>query len=271
MEFSDPDNIILVGAGNMGSAILNGCLTNGINPKTIHIVEPNIETTKRLIKLGINIHSNYQSLPNSASIIIFAIKPQIMRSILPHYKQFMGMETVFLSIAAGCKIELFESFFKLSPDVRAMPNTPAAIGLGMTVACSNKHVTPKHEKLCKKLLDGIGSVAWISDESLMDAVTALSGSGPAYIFLLISKLTTAGVSAGLEPKFAALLASETVRGAGELAMRSGETADELLSNVISPGGTTAAALKILDGENGLGPLIEQTVLTAMERSKQLAE
>ena len=271
MDVSCSQKIILVGAGNMGSAILNGCLKNGINPKTVHIVEPNVETAKRLIRIGVNIHSDYQSLPKSATIIIFAIKPQIMRTTLPYYKPFMTKKTVSLSNAAGCKIELFERFFKHSPVVRAMPNTPATIGLGMTVACSNKHVTRNQEKLCQNLLDGIGTVEWISDESLMDAVTAISGSGPAYIFLLIIKLTAAGISAGLEPKFATLLASETVRGAGELAIRSDSSAEVLLSNVISPGGTTAAALKILDGQNGLGPLIEETVLAAIERSKQLAE
>lgn len=271
MEFSGSEKIILVGAGNMGLAILNGCLKTGINPKIIHIVEPNMKAVKRLTDKRVHIHSDYKSLPKSASIIIFAIKPQIMRSVLPYYRQYMGPKTVFLSIAAGCKIKLFESFFELSPIVRAMPNTPATIGLGMTVACSNKHITPAQQELCQNLLGGIGVVAWISDESLMDAVTALSGSGPAYIFLLISKLSAAGISAGLEPKFAHLLASQTVRGAGELAIRSEESTDELLSNVISPGGTTAAALTILDGQNGLGPLIEKTVLVAMERSKQLAE
>jgi len=262
--------LILAGGGKMGSVLLTGWLKSGVKAAEVHVVEPDGEAAGRLAALGVNVATEASELPQAAETVIFAVKPQIMNEVVPHYKRLASAETVFLSIAAGCKIALFESHLGAVPVVRAMPNTPAAIGLGMTVACANPKTSEGQKARCQGLLEAVGEVAWAAEESLMDPVTAVSGSGPAYVFLLIETLAAAGVEAGLAPDLAMRLARATVRGAGELASRSDDGPDQLRVNVTSPGGTTAAALDVLMGDDGLRPLMKRAVLAATERSKALA-
>ncbi len=254
----------------MGSALLAGWLESGAPADDIYVVEPDSNAGKRLAALGVNVGADTANLPKSAAIVIFAVKPQVMGAVVPHYASLAGADTVFLSIAAGCTIKLFESHLGARPVVRSMPNTPAAIGLGMTVACANGHVSEAQKAQCQMLLEAVGEVAWVSDEAEMDPITAVSGSGPAYVFLLIESLAAAGVEEGLAPDLAMRLARATVRGAGELASRSQDAPSQLRVNVTSPGGTTAAALDVLMAEEGLGHLLQRAVAAATRRSKELA-
>ena len=262
--------IVLAGGGKMGSALLTGWLKSGVKAAQVYVVEPEENAAQRLTALGVTVAAQASELPEAAETIMFAVKPQIMNDVVPDYRRLAGAETVFLSIAAGCKIALFESHLGAVPVVRAMPNTPAAIGLGMTVACANQETSDSQKARCQHLLEAVGEVAWAADEALMDPVTAVSGSGPAYVFLLIETLADAGVEAGLAPDLAMRLARATVRGAGELASHSEDAPDQLRVNVTSPGGTTAAALDILMSDDGLAPLMKRAVLAATERSKALA-
>jgi len=254
----------------MGGAMLAGWLESGVNPADIYVIEPEPEAAKRLFRLGVRVDTTPDALPSAAEIVIFAVKPQIMNEVVPHYRTLAGGETVFLSIAAGCRISLFEEHLGQVPVVRAMPNTPAAIGLSMTVACANGETGVSQKARCRQLLEAIGEVDWVDDEALMDSVTAVSGSGPAYVFLLIEALAAAGEAAGLAPALAMRLAGATVRGASELASRSEDRPAQLRVNVTSPGGTTAAALDVLMAEDGIGPLMKRAVLAASARSKALA-
>jgi pyrroline-5-carboxylate reductase len=262
--------IVLAGGGKMGGAMLAGWLESGIRATDIHVVEPQPEAAKHLAALGVNVSAAPDALPETAETVIFAVKPQVMNDVVPHYKSLAGGDTVFLSIAAGCKIALFEEHLGPVPVVRAMPNTPAAIGLGMTVACANSATGDGQRARCQTLLEAVGEVDWVADEALMDPVTAVSGSGPAYVFLLIETLAAAGVEAGLAPALALRLARATVRGAGELACRADTGPDQLRVNVTSPGGTTAAALEVLMAEDGLESLMKRAVAAASARSKELA-
>ena len=262
--------IVLAGGGKMGSALLTGWLESGVNASEIHVVEPESGAAKRLAALGVTVVAAAADLSGEAETVIFAVKPQIMNDVVPDYKRLASDETVFLSIAAGCRISLFETHLGAVPVVRAMPNTPAAIGLGMTVACANGQTNDRQKARCQNLLEAVGEVAWVTKEDLMDPVTAVSGSGPAYVFLLIETLAAAGVEAGLSADLAMRLARATVRGAGELASRSEDAPGQLRVNVTSPGGTTAAALDVLMAEDGLDGLMKRAVLAATARSKALA-
>jgi pyrroline-5-carboxylate reductase len=205
------------------------------------------------------------------AVVVLAVKPQSIDAVLPALAPSIGPKTVLLSIAAGRTLANLASLLpRGSAVVRAMPNTPAAIGQGMTVACANEAVSREQALLCGGLLEAVGEVIWIDDEDLMDAVTALSGSGPAYVFLLAECLAEAGVKAGVEPELAARLARATVSGAGELLRRSDLTAAELRQNVTSPNGTTAAALKVLMGKDGFAQLLKRAVKAAAKRSRELS-
>jgi pyrroline-5-carboxylate reductase len=203
--------------------------------------------------------------------VVFAVKPQILDSLLPAYRRWVRPETLFLSIAAGKTIDgIARHLGDEAAIIRCMPNTPAAIGRAITVACPNAHVGRGQRLLCEQLLAAIGDSAWVEDEALMDAVTAVSGSGPAYVFLLIEALAAAGARAGLPPELSLLLARATVAGAGELALVSSETPARLRENVTSPGGTTRAALDVLMAESGLPELLDRAVAAATARSRELA-
>ena len=204
--------------------------------------------------------------------VVLAVKPQMMNDAIRHYGRFAASGAVFLSIAAGKTLGYFARH--VGDDaavVRAMPNTPAAIGRGISVACPNARASAEQIALCDRLLAAVGEVGWVDDERLIDAVTGVSGSGPAYVFLLIECLAKAGVAAGLSEELAMRLARATVAGAGELARQSGEPASVLRQNVTSPNGTTLAALNVLMAADGLEPLMTKAVAAATQRSRELAE
>ncbi len=266
------NGLLLVGCGKMGGAMLAGWLDQGTDPASVVIVEPTEALRQPWAKRGINVVAAAADIPAgfAPDCVIFAVKPQQMVDVVPDYVRFRGPGTQFLSIAAGTTIRFFEGI--LGPDaavVRTMPNTPAAVGKGMLVACPNGPVTSAMRARADTLLAAVGAVAWIEDEALMDAVTAVSGSGPAYVFYMIECMTQAGIAAGLPAELAAQLASQTVYGAGALAHAAPEDPGTLRKNVTSPGGTTQAALEVLMADDGLAPLVRRAVDAAARRSREL--
>ncbi len=269
-----PLTLLLAGCGKMGSALLEGWLERGVRPQDVTIVDPNTEITDQLCRdHGVVTVSAPDEIAGDIvpDVVMLAVKPQTMDDVLPHYDRFGAMGAVFLSIAAGKAIGYFEEH--LGSDtaiIRAMPNTPAAVRRGITVACTNQNVSDSQRRSCDELLQAVGSVEWVTDEGLIDAVTALSGGGPAYVCLLVECLAQAGVDAGLPADLAMRLARETVSGSGELLHRSSEPAETLRKNVTSPGGTTAEALRVLMADNGWQPLITAAIAAATARSRELA-
>ena len=265
-----PGTLVLVGAGKMGSAMLEGWLARGLKTRQIVVVEPHpAKGVKALTKRGIKL--NPKGTPAQASAIVVAVKPQTAPEVLPHLPAYVGKGTLVLSIMAGRTMGFLEkSLPEHTAIVRAMPNTPAAIGRGISVAVANANVSARQRKQASDLLAAIGKVEWVKDEALMDAVTALSGSGPAYVFLLAEAMASAGIAAGLPPALATRLAQETVAGSGELLHRSTAGASTLRENVTSPGGTTAAALDVLMGPGGFEELLNRAILAATHRSRELA-
>jgi len=265
--------LLLVGAGKMGGALLTGWLDEGLNPETVFIQDPapSGEVAALAGEKNIHLNADVDALPGAPAVMVLAVKPQAMDDVLPALKPLMGEGTVVLSIAAGQTLASMERHLGAEAAiVRSMPNTPAAIGRGITVACANTHVSDAQKEHCDALLGAAGSVAWTQDEAVLDPVTAVSGSGPAYVFLLAECLEEAGIEAGLDPELARRLACETLSGAGELLRRSDLPAAELRKNVTSPGGTTAAALEILMGEDGLQKLMTRAVKAATKRSRELS-
>ena len=266
--------LLLVGCGKMGGAMLDGWLERGMAAQDVTIVEPNTDTAQDLTqRLGVNAVAAADALDAdfAPDVVVLAVKPQMMDAVLPDYARFAAGDTVFLSIAAGKTIAAFEAGLgERAAIVRAMPNTPAAVGRGMTVGCPNAHVTEAQAQACRELLSAVGDVEWLTDEDLMDAVTALSGSGPAYIFHMVEAMAHAGRMAGLQPEMAEKLARQTVAGAGELLHSSPLSAETLRENVTSPGGTTAAALDVLMADGGLKDLMADAIAAAAKRSKELA-
>jgi pyrroline-5-carboxylate reductase len=265
-----PGTLVLVGAGKMGSALLAGWLGLKLNPRKVIVIEP--QPSKGLAALkrrGIRINLSSKAI-GPAAVILLAVKPQTAPEVLPGLVPLVGAKTLVLSIMAGRTLKFLERGLPGAAIVRAMPNTPAAIGRGITVACPNARVTATQRMLAHNLLAATGAVEWVDDETLMDAVTAVSGSGPAYVFLLAETLAQAGVAAGLPAALSAKLARATVAGSGELLHRSELDAANLRANVTSPGGTTAAALEVLMGPGGLEPLMTKAVIAATRRSRDLA-
>jgi pyrroline-5-carboxylate reductase len=267
--------LLLAGAGNMGSAMLAGWLQEGLAPAQIIVQDPAppARAKELLSRHGLIARAAVSSLPDPPAVIMVAVKPQVMDEVFPGLAKLVGKSTVVLSIAAGRTIA---SFARHLPEgtavVRAMPNTPAAVGRGITVGVPNAHVTLQQRATCDALLHAIGEVSWIDDESLIDAVTAVSGSGPAYVFYLVECLADAAMKAGLPPELAQKLARSTVAGSGELLHRSDLSADVLRQNVTSPGGTTYAALQVLmAGDGGLSKLMREAVAAAARRSRELAK
>ncbi|MEE8249840.1 MAG: pyrroline-5-carboxylate reductase [Gammaproteobacteria bacterium] len=264
-------NILLVGCGNMGRALVKGWLTEGRGPKRIQVVDPDTEAASVARELGVKAVTNLSEVQLPVEVIVLAVKPQQLESVLPAYRDLVAAGTVVLSIAAGKPIEFYEHALGGEPAiVRGMPNTPAAICQGMTVLSASRAVTADQHALCQALMAAVGEVAWLEDEQLMDAVTAVSGSGPAYVFLFIECLTDAAVSAGLERNLARQLAEQTVAGAGAYALGSEQEADELRRRVTSPGGTTEAALEILMSQDAFPALLVQAVQAASKRARELA-
>jgi pyrroline-5-carboxylate reductase len=262
--------IVLAGAGKMGGAMLTGWLARGLDAKRVVVIEPYpSDELSALATTGVRLNPSPKDVGAVATLVV-ALKPQMFREAGATLQSFAGSSTLVVSIMAGTTIA---SIFGVCGGsvVRAMPNTPAAIGRGITVAMAANDVSADQRAVADALLRATGSVEWIDDESLMDAVTAVSGSGPAYIFLLAEELARAGVEAGLPQELATKLARETVAGAGELLHRSEASAATLRQNVTSPGGTTAAALEVLMGSDGMQSLLTRAVAAATRRSKELAK
>ncbi len=268
----EKQSILLVGAGRMGGALLNGWLASDIDADVVTVVEPAPAIGERRVSVvtaADELEEGY-----TASAVVFAVKPQVMNAVVPLYGRFVGPDSVVLSIAAGKTSAYIGSRIGAGAGaavVRAMPNTPAAIARGITVAFANDVVNAVQRDLCQRLLGAVGEVIWSEDESLLDAVTAVSGGGPAYVFLLIECLAHAGTEAGLPAETALRLARATVCGAGELARQSDDPPDVLRRNVTSPGGTTLAALNVLMADDGIAPVFVKAIAAATARSRELAE
>jgi pyrroline-5-carboxylate reductase len=264
------NTILLAGAGKMGGAMLAGWLARGLDPRSVAVIEPHpSDEIRALVTKGIRLNPTPNEIGGVATLVV-ALKPQMFREAGTMLKSFVGSSTLVVSIMAGTTIAALEEVCGGSV-VRAMPNTPAAIGRGITVAVAANNVSAAQRAVADALLRATGSVEWVDDEDLMDAVTAVSGSGPAYIFLLAEELARAGVEAGLPAELATKLARETVAGSGELLHRSDAPSATLRQNVTSPGGTTAAALEVLMGEGGMQQLMIRAVAAATRRSKELAK
>lgn len=263
--------LLLVGCGNMGRALLAGWLARGTPADAVTVVEPGPDQAAAARALGVRVLADAAGLAADyrPAVVLLAVKPQAMDAVAPAYARFAG-SACFLSIAAGKTLAGLRRGLGAGAIVRTMPNTPAAVGRGITVAVPNAAVTAAMKTVCTGLLEAVGEVVWVEDEGLLDAVTAVSGSGPAYVFLLIEAMASAGVAAGLAPDLAARLARATVAGSGELAARSTDDPAQLRKNVTSPGGTTQAALDVLMAPDGLPGLITRAVAAATRRSRELA-
>ena len=270
---TDKISIVLIGAGKMGFAMLQGWANLGLAGPNVVVLEPMPypELTALCADRGIRLNPDENSLAEP-QILVIAIKPQTLDAAAPRLAKLAGPDTLIVSILAGKSIgDLSARAPRAKAIVRAMPNTPAAIGRGVTGVAASPGVTEPQRALAQKLLSAVGSVEWVASEDLIDAVTAVSGSGSAYVFLLAECLAQAGEAAGLPADLAARLARATVEGAGELMYRSPETAPaQLRINVTSPGGTTQAALEVLMADNGMRPLMERAVAAANARAKTLS-
>ena len=267
--------VVLAGCGNMGYAMLAGWLKSGqLEASETFVVEPNDELRARAAKLGAATSAAASDIPSGAApgLVVLAVKPQVIREVTADYARFGNGATCFVSVAAGTPIATFEQILgDQTPVIRVMPNTPAAIGKGMMVVCANGRATVETKQFVNGLLAASGAVATIDDEKLMDAVTAVSGSGPAYIFHFIECLTAAAEHAGLPTDTAKLLAMQTVFGAASLAAESGEEPGVLRQQVTSPNGTTAAALSVLMGGDRLKTLVTEAVEAARLRAIELGK
>jgi pyrroline-5-carboxylate reductase len=260
--------IALAGAGKMGGAMLTGWLAGGLDSKRVVVIEP--APSADIAALAANgVQLNPTNL-GALETLVIAVKPQSFREAGAALKSHVAPSTLVVSIMAGATIKSLQEVCG-GAVVRAMPNTPAAIGRGITVAVAAQSVSAAQRATADALLRATGSVEWVDDEDLMDAVTAVSGSGPAYIFLLAEELARAGIAAGLPEGLATKLARETVAGSGELLHRSDLSSAVLRQNVTSPGGTTAAALEVLMGKDGLQQLMIRAIAAATARSKELAK
>lgn len=259
--------LVLLGCGKMGSAMLEGWLAGGLPATSVWINDPN--PSDWVQAQGVHLNAD---LPERPAIVLVAVKPQIMRDALPSLAQLGNGDTMFLSVAAGITIATFEDMLgDKTPVIRSIPNTPAAVKQGITAIIGNAHVSEHQLQMAETLLSAIGDTVRLETEDQMDAVTGLSGSGPAYVFHMIECLAQAGEAQGLAPDLAMTLAKATVAGAGALAMQADDTPSQLRVNVTSPNGTTQAGLDVLmDEERGLPPLIAKTIDAATKRSKALA-
>ncbi len=257
--------LVLVGCGRMGGAMLRGWLAGGLQPGAVTVIDPNLAPEWQDKGLRVN-----APLPENPAVLVLAVKPQMMAGVLGTAPALA--KTLVISVAAGTTIATFETAFPGLPIVRVMPNTPAAIGKGISAIIGNGAATPADLDLAQALMSAVGRVVRLDSEDQMDAVTGLSGSGPAYVFHLIEAMAKAGEAQGLSPALSLELARMTVAGAGALAVDADEDPAILRENVTSPGGTTAAGLRVLmDADSGLPPLMVRTVAAATERGRELGK
>lgn len=263
--------LVLIGAGKMGGALLAGWLDRDLAPEAVVVIDPSPppDSAAMLEAAGLSALAEPPA-GVTAHIVVLAVKPQIMADTLPALRSLIGPKTTVLSIAAGTTLADLEAGLGAAAIVRSIPNTPAQVGRGVTTAVANERVGAEGKALVDKLLTAVGDMAWVEEEGLIDAVTAVSGSGPAYVFLFAECLAEAAVDAGLPPEIAAQFARATVEGAGELLHRSDLSPADLRTNVTSPGGTTAAALSVLMAEDGLASLMKRAVAAAKKRSEELS-
>ena len=264
-EFDDINRrgLVLVGCGRMGGAMLRGWLARGLEPGAVTVIDPRLSPEWQDKGLRVN-----ADLPADPAVLVLAVKPQMMSEALGGVPKLT--DTLVLSVAAGTTIATFEAAFPGSPIIRVMPNTPAAIGQGISAMIGNGLATDAHLDLAQALMAAVGRVVRLEREDQMDAVTGLSGSGPAYVFHLIEAMAKAGEAQGLPADLSLELARMTVAGAGALAIDADEDPAVLRENVTSPGGTTAAGLRVLmDPDSGLPPLMARTVAAATERGREL--
>ena len=264
--------LVLVGAGKMGGAMLEGWLKGGADPGKIVALDPAppAEVKALIEKHGVRLNPPVSAIAG-AEVVLVAVKPQVMEDMLPAVVALGAANPLILSIVAGKTIATFERHFgKAAAIIRTIPNTPAAVGRGITAMAANANVSAAQMQLARALLSAVGEVVTVDDEALIDAATAVSGSGPAYVFYLTECLAAAGAKMGLPPALAMQLARATVAGAGELMRASGEEAATLRQNVTSPKGTTYAALQVLMGENGMQPMFDKAIAAATLRSRELA-
>ncbi len=262
--------IVLAGAGKMGGALLTGWLAQGLDGCNVAVLEPApSDDIAALTQRGVRFNAAPQDL-GTVDALVIAVKPQMFREAAAQLKAYVSPSTLVVSIMAGITVSALQDACG-GAVVRAMPNTPAAIGRGITVGVAAAEVSAGQRSTADALLRATGAVEWVDDEQLIDAVTAVSGSGPAYVFLLAEELARAGVEAGLPEQLAMKLARATVAGSGELLHRSELDAATLRKNVTSPNGTTAAALDVLMADDGLRPLMIRAVAAAKQRSEELAK
>ncbi|WP_127105818.1 pyrroline-5-carboxylate reductase [Pararhodobacter zhoushanensis] len=270
MDMSDiaARGLVLLGCGKMGSALLEGWLKDGLPAASVHVIEPNPSDWLKTTGVALN-----RPLPAAPAMALLAVKPQMMGAALPSLQALGGGDTVFVSIAAGTSLKAIEDTLGAgTPVVRVMPNTPAAVGRGISALIGNARVSADALDLARQLMAAVGETVMLESESQIDAVTGVSGSGPAYVFHLIEALAAAGVAEGLPEDMAMKLARATVCGAGELAQQSDQSASQLRINVTSPGGTTAAALAVLMNEtDGFPALLKRGVKAATDRSRELGQ
>ncbi|TDI59815.1 MAG: pyrroline-5-carboxylate reductase [Alphaproteobacteria bacterium] len=263
--------LVLIGGGRMGAAMLSGWLAGGLDVSAVTVVEP-FETTREALSAshaGLQVVSSIDDVAATPSIVILAVKPQVMGDVMAPLRAWD--KALFVSIAAGKTLGYFEAHLGADRSIiRVMPNTPAAVGAGISVAVGNAQVTADHKSLATALLQAVGMVDWVEDEGLIDAVTAVSGSGPAYVFHLVEAMTQAGIAAGLDAPLASRLARQTVIGSGVLMAEDDADAATLRQNVTSPGGTTQAALDVLMGDNRLVDLLTEAIAAAKKRSTELS-
>ena len=267
-----PGPLVLVGCGKMGGALLRGWLARGVDPRLVTAIDINPVGLDDVAAKGVRIITKAAELPADLkpALLLLAVKPQFMDDALPDYRKYAG--ATFLSIAAGKTVAYFKDRLGAEAEiVRSMPNTPAAVGRGVSVIFRDPKVRTERLDLCGALLSAVGTVEWVESEDLLNAVTALSGGGPAYVFLLIETLAEAGRAAGLPAEMAMRLARETVSGSGELARLSEESVAQLRQNVTSPKGTTLEALNVLMAADGLQPLMTKAIAAATRRSRELAQ
>lgn len=268
MEIVARKGLVLLGCGKMGSALLAGWLKAGLPPAAVWVQEPHPSDWLKAAGVHLNI-----GIPDTPAVALLAVKPQMMGAALPALQALGNGETLFVSIAAGTTIASLESTLGArTPIVRTMPNTPAMVGRGITAICGNAQASAAHLALARDLMAAVGQVVELEGEHQIDAVTAVSGSGPAYVFHLIETLAAAGVAEGLPPEVSMQLARATVCGAGELAYQSPDSAEQLRINVTSPGGTTAAALGVLmEAGTGFPALLQRAVKAAADRGRELGK
>ena len=268
MNLIEKNGILLLGCGKMGSAILGGWLKAGLSPQAIWVIEPH--PSDWLVATGVRLN---QGLPEAPAVAMLAVKPQMMGEALPSLTALGNGQTLFISIAAGTTMATLEQTLGAqTPLVRVMPNTPSMVGRGISGLVGNGIASRADLALARMLMQAVGEVVDLENEAQIDAVIAVSGSGPAYVFHLIEAMAAGGVAQGLAPDVAMKLARATVCGAGELAYQSEESAAQLRINVTSPGGTTAAALAVLmDGESGMPPLLNRAMQAAADRGRELGK